>query len=93
MTGGEPRPPGERERLEGALREALGELEGVFADLVQTAEEKSRFRCPYMDVRRRCTASFECPNQVWAEKGRRAICSGEHRIDFSKLGGGSAAGA
>jgi hypothetical protein len=85
MTGaGEPRSPEERDRLAAALREALEDLGDVFSDLVLTAEEKSCLRCPYMDVRRRCTAHFECPNQVWTEKGRRALCSGEHKIDFSK---------
>jgi hypothetical protein len=82
----QPRPSptdAERARLAEGLRAALGELGEVFSGLVRTAESKSSLRCPYMNVKRECTARFECINQLWGKKGRRATCSGQHRINFA----------
>jgi len=55
----------------------------LFSDLVRTAESKAFLRCPYMNVKRECTAQFECVNQVFAPRRERAICSGLHKINFS----------
>ncbi len=86
MSGGLPAGvPGsvdERRRLRESLKEALGEVETVFKDLVLTAGEKSFLRCPYMNIRRECTAQFECINQVWKPGRERATCSGLHKINF-----------
>lgn len=74
--------PAERARLAAALREALAEVGDIFAGLVKTAEEKGSLRCPYMNVRRECTAAFDCVNQVFTPGRERAICSGQHKINF-----------
>ena len=62
------------------LLEALSELSGVLGDIVATAEETSCRRCPYMNLRRECTAAFSCINQVFRRNHARPLCSGEHKI-------------
>ena len=64
--------------LEAALRE-LGE---VLSGIVATAEEKACTRCPYMNIRRQCTAEFSCRNQVFRPESERPACSGQHKINF-----------
>jgi hypothetical protein len=76
-------PPGSA-GLKAELLGALGEMQEVFADLVAAAEEKSCLRCPYMNVRRECTAAFDCINQVRVPGRERFLCSGQHRINFQK---------
>ena len=43
--------------------EMEAEIAGVFARLVQHAEQISTTRCPYQDRLGECTARFACPNQ------------------------------
>ena len=69
-----------------SLEEALAKLERVIGSIVHTAEEKSRQRCPYMNTLRECTAGFECINQVARAAHERPLCSGQHKINFEKLG-------
>jgi hypothetical protein len=75
--------PADRAAMVEALRAALSEMEGVFGDIVKTAESKAFLRCPYMNVKRECTAQFQCINQVFTPRRERAICSGQHKINFS----------
>lgn len=67
-----------------SLEAALAELAGVVGDIVATAEQKSCERCPYMNVGRECTAAFACLNQVFRAGKERPLCSGQHRINFSR---------
>ncbi len=70
-----------------ALRAALAEIGDLFGEIVKTAEAKAFLRCPYMNVKRECTAKFECRNQVFAPRHERPICSGLHKINFCYDGG------
>jgi hypothetical protein len=83
--GGGPRIEGEAARdRRAAIEAALAELAAVVGGIVATAEEVSCRRCPYMNVARECTAEFACINQVSRPGRERLLCSGQHRINFSR---------
>jgi hypothetical protein len=70
--------------LRGSMLEALADLAGVVGGIVATAEEKCCERCPYLNVRRECTAAFGCINQVFRAGRERPLCSGQHKINFGR---------
>ncbi len=82
LAAGIPASEEDRRRLRESLKNALGDVETLFREIVDTAGEKSFLRCPYMSVQRECTAQFDCINQVWKPGRPRAICSGLNKINF-----------
>ena len=76
-------PEADAARLKESLQAALADLGDVFSGLVQTAEQMAFVRCPYLNIQRECTAQFACPNQLFRPQRERALCTGQHKINFS----------
>ena len=64
-------------------QQRLDRLSEIFADIVSHADEQASQRCPYRDVRDRCTAAFSCRNQVPAQaRGAPATCGHDGAFDY-----------
>ena len=63
--------------------ESLRRLEDIFRDISHSANETSKWRCPYKDVQNRCTAKFGCRNQNrQIEANELYLCMGSDDIDY-----------
>ena len=63
----------------------LDRLTEIFSDIVSHADAQATHRCPYRDVRDRCTAAFSCGNQIPAEaEGEPATCGHDGTFDYSE---------
>ncbi len=64
-------------------RASVARLAGIFEGINETAIEVSTWRCPYKNVRERCTASFGCRNQDRnVPDGELFICTGSDNLDY-----------
>jgi len=65
-------------------RASIARLEAVFRDISETATEVSTRRCPYKNVKDRCTAKFGCRNQlrIPTDRDERPICTGSDNLDY-----------
>ena len=65
-------------------QQRLDRLTEIYSDIVSHADEQATQRCPYRDVRDRCTAAFSCRNQIpAADKGEPATCGHDGTFDYS----------
>ena len=66
-------------------QQRLDRLTEIFSDIVSHADAQATQRCPYRDVRDRCTAAFSCRNQIPAEtEGEPATCGHDGTFDYSE---------
>ncbi|MCH9009240.1 MAG: hypothetical protein IIC21_01270 [Chloroflexi bacterium] len=71
--------PVDRERY----RKSVSRLSDIFRDMSDTVGEVSTWRCPYKDMKDRCTANFGCRNQDRAvPEGELFICLGDDNLDY-----------
>jgi hypothetical protein len=72
------------ERIDAAaVQERMDRLSAIFADVMVTVEEVSKYRCPYKNRHGRCTAAFGCRNQRRpTEPGGLKVCGGDDRLDY-----------
>lgn len=64
-------------------RASLGRLYDIFKGMSQTADEVSKWRCPYKNVQSRCTAKFQCRNQYLPRASEGLpICTGSDKLDY-----------
>lgn len=62
---------------------SIDRLYDIFKDMSQTADEVSKWRCPYKNVQSRCTAKFQCRNQSFPRASRGLpICTGSDKLDY-----------
>lgn len=52
-----------------AFRERIRRMTELLAGIAGHAQDSARDRCPYMNIRRLCTAEFRCRNQRPAPEG------------------------
>ncbi len=74
--------PVDKERF----RASIARLMEIYRGISDTANEVSRWRCPYKNAQDRCTASFGCRNQL-RPKGVKVlaelpICTGSDKLDY-----------
>ncbi len=71
--------PVDRERY----RKSIERLTDIFRDMSDTVSDVSTRRCPYKDVKNRCTAKFGCRNQDrTVPDGELFICLGDDNLDY-----------
>ena len=71
--------PIDRERY----RKSIERLTDIFRDMSNTVSDVSTRRCPYKDVKNRCTAKFGCRNQDHTvPDGELFICLGDDNLDY-----------
>ena len=64
-------------------RASLARLEEIYRGISSSAVAVSSWRCPYKDVRDRCTARFGCRNQSYVDgPDRPALCTGSDDLDY-----------
>ena len=64
-------------------RASLARLEEIYRDISESAVSVSSWRCPYKDIRDRCTAVFGCRNQSYVDgPDRPALCTGSDDLDY-----------
>ena len=61
---------------------SLDRLYGIFRDMSDTVNEVSQWRCPYKNVRDRCTANFGCRNQHRDGSEELPACVGSDKLDY-----------
>ncbi|MBI50781.1 MAG: hypothetical protein CL781_05565 [Chloroflexi bacterium] len=62
---------------------SLKRLEDIFRDISHSADEVSKWRCPYKNVQDRCTAKFGCRNQDRnVPIDELYVCIGSDDIDY-----------
>ena len=65
-------------------QQRLDRLTEIYSDIISHADVQATQRCPYRDVRDRCTAAFSCGNQIPAvDKGEPATCGHDGTFDYS----------
>jgi hypothetical protein len=65
------------------LKASMSRLYEIYRDIAETANEVSRWRCPYKDAQDRCTAQFKCRNQFFTgTPGEPAICTGSDKLNY-----------
>ena len=65
-------------------QQRLDRLTEIYSDIISHADVQATQRCPYRDVRDRCTAAFSCRNQIpAADKGEPATCGHDGTFDYS----------
>ena len=61
----------------------MARLYGIFKEMSATVDEVSRGRCPYKNVKDRCTAAFGCRNQSReGPPGSLPLCVGSDDLDY-----------
>lgn len=66
-----------------AYRRSMSRLEEIFRGINETANEVSRYRCPYKNAQSRCTAGFGCRNQDRSvPHGELFVCTGDDKLDY-----------
>ena len=64
-------------------RQSMSRLEGILRSINDTANEVSKYRCPYKNAQSRCTAGFGCRNQDRdVPSGELFICTGDDKLDY-----------
>jgi hypothetical protein len=64
-------------------RASLARLEEIYRGISESAVSVSSWRCPYKDIRDRCTAAFGCRNQSYVDgPDRPALCTGSDDLDY-----------
>ena len=71
------RQPVDRERY----RASLARLDAIFRDISDSVNRVSAWRCPYKNVRDRCTAKFGCRNQL-RDGEDLPVCTGSDDLDY-----------
>ena len=62
---------------------SIDRLYDIFKGMSHTADEVSKWRCPYKNVQSRCTAKFGCRNQYFPRaSGGLPICTGSDKLDY-----------
>ncbi len=62
---------------------SMARLYDIFKDMSDTVTEVSTRRCPYKNVRDRCTAKFGCRNQDRTVPiDEMYICTGSDNLDY-----------
>ena len=65
------------------IRASLDQLYDIFKDIAVKADEVSTRRCPYKNMRDRCTAQFGCRNQRRAGAPEDLPkCAGDDKLDY-----------
>ena len=54
----------------------------IFSDISNTVNAVSTWRCPYKNVKDRCTAKFGCRNQRTGDLGDLPRCAGSDDLDY-----------
>ena len=68
-----------RPRYEASIRR----LDDIFRGMSDTVNEVSKWRCPYKNVKDRCTANFGCRNQDRSvPEGELFICLSDDNLDY-----------
>ena len=68
-----------RPRYEASIRR----LDDIFRRMSGTVTEVSKWRCPYKNVKDRCTANFGCRNQDRSvPEGDLFICKSDDNLDY-----------
>ena len=61
----------------------MARLYDIFRGMSDRVNVVSTWRCPYKDVRSRCTANFGCRNQdQMVPTGELFICTGSDNLDY-----------
>ena len=64
-------------------RASLARLEEIYRGISDSAVSVSSWRCPYKNVRDRCTARFGCRNQKFIDgPDMPALCTGSDDLDY-----------
>ena len=64
-------------------RKSVSRLTDIFRNMSDTVGEVSTWRCPYKDVKDRCTANFGCRNQDrGVPEGELFICLSDDNLDY-----------
>ena len=64
-------------------RASIIRLHDIFKEMSDTTPVVSTWRCPYKNVRDRCTAKFGCRNQHrTGVSGELPICTGSDNLDY-----------
>ena len=62
---------------------SVSRLYDIFKDMSETADEVSKWRCPYKDAKSRCTANFGCRNQHFTNvPDDLPLCTGSDNLDY-----------
>ncbi len=66
-----------------AYKKRLERISALFSDMVEQADDISKFRCPYRDRLDRCTAEFRCRNQLPAAGPEESMtCGHDGTFDY-----------
>ena len=66
-----------------AYRASLDRMSEIFSTMMVTVDELEGKRCPYKNVKGRCTAQFGCRNQRKPRNpGELRVCGGDDKIDY-----------
>ena len=64
-------------------QDSLARLYSIFKGMSDTVDEVSTWRCPYKNVKDRCTAKFGCRNQDRADVVSGLFrCTGSDDLDY-----------
>lgn len=63
------------------LQSALDELGAVLSEIVATAEQKNKERCPYRNAQNLCTFTAGCQNQ--RRDHAHIHCAGDHLLHWT----------
>ncbi|MCH9040493.1 MAG: hypothetical protein IIC23_14055 [Chloroflexi bacterium] len=67
----------------GRYEASLKRLDDIFRDISDSVTEVSKWRCPYKNVKDRCTANFGCRNQDRSvPEGELFICLSDDNLDY-----------
>ncbi len=62
---------------------SINKLQKIYQSISDSATDISKRRCPYKNVKDRCTAKFGCRNQDFVDgKGKMALCIGSDELDY-----------
>ena len=65
------------------LQNSLDKLYSIFQENSDNADEISKYRCPYKNVKSKCTANFYCHNQKYIQKDEEIpFCTGSDKLDY-----------
>jgi|TARA_B100001964_G_C14004037_1_gene496287 hypothetical protein len=62
---------------------SINKLQKIYSSISDSAVDISKKRCPYKNVKDRCTAKFGCRNQDFVDgKDQLALCVGSDQLDY-----------
>ncbi len=64
-------------------RRSMARLDEILRGINLTANDVSKYRCPYKNAQSRCTAGFGCRNQDRnVPDGELFVCTGDDKLDY-----------